>query len=175
MRRLYREKLPLVAGQLWLGAKPEDIGLTVVPGSDHYGELQAWDPATEIRPGANFAKSRLFGSVTATAGNLVLPTRHQRPDVPGLRCQAGEVLWEQKTNSRIMGIPMAYEVDGTEYIAIQSGWGVTSQRIQDALVGNHIGIENNVPQGGVVWLFTSRSNRNAIVTWPLGGSGQVTL
>lgn len=32
-----------------------------------------------------------------------------------------------------MGMPMSYEIDGTQYIAIQSGWGVDAQRIQDAL------------------------------------------
>jgi alcohol dehydrogenase (cytochrome c) len=53
-----------------------------------------------------------------------------------------------------MGMPIAYEVDGTEYIAVQSGWGVDAQRIQDALAtSNNIGVENNVPQGGVVWVF----------------------
>ena len=50
---------------------------------------------------------------------------------------------------------IAYEVDGTQYIAVQSGWGVDAQRIQDALVtdGKVPGLENNVPQGGVVWVF----------------------
>jgi alcohol dehydrogenase (cytochrome c) len=53
-----------------------------------------------------------------------------------------------------MGMPIAYEVDGTEYIAVQSGWGVDGQRIQDALATqNSIGVEDNVPQGGVVWVF----------------------
>ncbi len=47
-------------------------------------------------------------------------------------------------------MPVSYEIDGTQYIAIQSGWGVDAQRIQDALVTNNIGIEANVPQGGVV-------------------------
>jgi hypothetical protein len=43
---------------------------------------------------------------------------------------------------------------GTEYVAIQSGWGVDAQRIQDALATkNNIGVEDNVPQGGVVWVF----------------------
>ena len=28
-----------------------------------------------------------------------------------------------------------------------------AQRIQDALTTNNIGLENNVPQGGVVWVF----------------------
>jgi alcohol dehydrogenase (cytochrome c) len=68
--------------------------------------------------------------------------------------KTGELLWEQKTNSGIMGMPIAYEVDGAEYIAVQSGWGVDAQRIQDALAtSNNIGVENNVPQGGVVWVF----------------------
>ncbi len=47
--------------------------------------------------------------------------------------KSGKILWEQKTNSGIMAMPSAYEVDGTEYIAIQSGWGVDAQRIQDSL------------------------------------------
>src|SRR6516162_9257400 len=39
-------RAPLEPGTLWLGTKEEDITLTVRPGSDHHGELQAWDPAT---------------------------------------------------------------------------------------------------------------------------------
>jgi alcohol dehydrogenase (cytochrome c) len=30
---------------------------------------------------------------------------------------------------------------------------VDAQRIQDALAGDNVGIESNVPQGGVVWVF----------------------
>jgi alcohol dehydrogenase (cytochrome c) len=52
-------------------------------------------------------------------------------------------------------MPVAYEVEGTKYIAIQSGWGVDARRIQDRLAGNNIGLESNVPQGGVVWVFTA--------------------
>ena len=74
--------------------------------------------------------------------------------IDAIDAQSGEVLWEQKTNSGIMGMPIAYEVDGTQYIAVQSGGGVDAQRIQDALATTaNIGIENNVPQGGVVWVF----------------------
>jgi len=62
----------------------------------------------------------------------------------------------RKPNSGIVGMPIAYEVDGTEYIAVQSGWGVDAQRIQDSLAGDNVGVENNVPQGGVVWVFAVR-------------------
>ena len=30
-------------------------------------------------------------------------------------------------------MPVAYQVGDTEYIAIQSGWGVDAQRIQESL------------------------------------------
>ena len=74
----------------------------------------------------------------------------EKPSIQALERAQGE----QKTNSGIMGMPIAYEVDGTEYIAVQSGWGVDAQRIQHALAAtNNIGVENNVPQGGVVWVF----------------------
>jgi len=148
------EKVPLDPGKLWLGTKPEDIGLKVRAGADHYGELQAWDPATGKKVWShNFPKSQLFGSVTATAGDLVLAGGTNDRNFRAFDAKTGELLWEQKTNSGIMGMPVAYEVDGTQYIAIQSGWGVDAQRIQDALTTNNIGLENNVPQGGVVWVF----------------------
>ncbi|MBR0975458.1 methanol/ethanol family PQQ-dependent dehydrogenase [Bradyrhizobium japonicum] len=148
------EKVPLKAGELWLGTKPEDIGLKAKAGADHFGELQAWDPATGKKVWQhNFPKSQLFGSVTATAGDLVFVGGTNDRNFRAFNAKTGELLWEQKTNSGIMGMPVSYEIDGTQYIAIQSGWGVDAQRIQDALVTNNIGIEANVPQGGVVWVF----------------------
>ena len=149
------EKLPLVPGQLWLGTKPEDIGLKVKPGADHFGELQAWDPATGKKAWShNFAKSQLFASVLATGGDLVFVGGTNDRMFHAFDAKTGELLWQQKTNSGIIGAPVAYEVDGTEYIAVQSGWGVDAQRIQDALAhGNNVGVSDNVPQGGVVWVF----------------------
>ena len=148
------EKVPKVPGQLWLGTKAEDIGLTVRPGADHFGELQAWDPATGKKAWShNFPKTQLFASVTATAGDLVFVGGTNDRNFHAFDAKTGKLLWQQKTNSGIVGMPVAYEVDGTEYIAVQSGWGVDAQRIQDALAGDNVGIESNVPQGGVVWVF----------------------
>ena len=148
------EKQPLVPGQLWLGTKPEDIGLTPAPNADHFGELQAWDPATGKKVWQHdYKTSQLFGAVTATAGDLVLAGGTNDRMFRIFNAKTGELLWEQKTNSGIMAMPMSYEVDGTQYIAVQSGWGVDAQRIQDALAGKVAGFENNVPQGGVIWVF----------------------
>ena len=148
------EKVPLVAGQLWLGTKPEDIGLTLRPGANHIGELQAWDPATGKKVWShNFPKSQLFGSVTVDRGRSGPRWRHQRSHVPRLRCQDRRTAVGAEDQLRHHGHAVSYEVDGTQYIAVQSGWGVDAQRIQDALATQNIGFENNVPQGGVVWVF----------------------
>jgi alcohol dehydrogenase (cytochrome c) len=145
---------PLKPGQLWLGTKPEDIGLSVRPGADHFGELQAWNPETGKKEWSyNFPKSQLFASVTVTAGDLVLVGGTNDRMFHAFDAKSGKLLWEEKLNSGITGMPVAYEVDGTEYIAVQAGWGVDAQRIQDALAKDNVGVTDNVPQGGVVWVF----------------------
>jgi alcohol dehydrogenase (cytochrome c) len=146
-------KEPLVPGQLWLGTKPEDIGLTIQPGTDHHGELQAWDPATGKKVWQHNFPWQLFASTLATGGNLVFVGGTNDRMFRAFDAETGNMLWEQKTNSGITGAPVAYEVDGTEYIAVQSGWGVDAQRIQDALTNDKTGLSDNVPQGGVVWVF----------------------
>jgi alcohol dehydrogenase (cytochrome c) len=149
------EKEPLKPGQLWLGTKPSDIGLKVKPGADHFGELQAWDPRNGKKVWAhNFPKTQLFASVLTTAGDLVFVGGTNDRMFRAFDAKTGEVLWQQKTNSGITGAPVSYEVDGTQYIAVQAGWGVDAERIQDALAHqNNVGVSDNVPQGGVVWVF----------------------
>ncbi len=145
-------KEPLVPGQLWLGTKPEDIGLTVKPGSDHHGELQAWDPATGKKVWQHNFPWQLFATVLATGGDLVFVGGTNDRMFRAFDAKSGQLLWEQRTNSGITAAPIAYEIDGTQYIAVQSGWGVDAQRIQDALAKQNL-VSDNVPQGGVVWVF----------------------
>ena len=146
------EKTELVVGQLWLGADVNSLKLR--PEADHIGELQAWDVQTGKQVWMHpFPKSQLFASTLATAGDLVFIGGTNDRMFRAFDAKTGEVLWGQKTNSGIMGMPVAYEVDGTEYIAIQSGWGVDAQRIQDGLSTTSWKLDPNVPQGGVVWVF----------------------
>jgi alcohol dehydrogenase (cytochrome c) len=148
------KKVPYVPGQLFLGAGLEDIGLTVHPNSDHIGELQAWDVSTGRKMWAhNFEKSQLWGPVLATGGDLVFMGGTNDRNFRAFDAKTGTVLWEQRTNSGVTGVPVSYEVDGTQYIAVQSGWGVDAQRMQDGLAKLDIGYNADVPQGGVVWVF----------------------
>ena len=40
---------------------------------------------------------------------------------------SGALLWEFPTNSGIIGQPSSFMVDGKQYIAVQSGWGVDAR------------------------------------------------
>ncbi len=51
-----------------------------------------------------------------------------------------------------MAPPSSFEVDGVQYIAVQSGWGV-DPAFQQGLINDILGTDLVVPQGGVIWVF----------------------
>ena len=69
--------------------------------------------------------------------------------------RTGRILWSQRTNSGITAVPTSFAVNGTQYIAVQSGWGIDAQRMQSSLDGLN-GETTHVPQGGVLWVFALR-------------------
>ena len=151
------KQMDYVPGQLFLGAGLEDIGLSLQPGATHVGELQAWDLATGKRAWTHpFEKSQLWGPVLTTGGDLVFMGGTNDRAFRAFDAKTGKVMWEQKTNSGVTGVPVSYEVDGVQYIAVQSGWGVDAQRMQDSLAKVSADYRHEVPQGGVVWVFALR-------------------
>jgi alcohol dehydrogenase (cytochrome c) len=46
-------------------------------------------------------------------------------------------------------------VDGVQFVAVQSGWGVDAQKMQ-ARLDTFFGSTTIVPQGGVLWVFALR-------------------
>jgi alcohol dehydrogenase (cytochrome c) len=149
------EKKQLVTGQLWLGADPDSMKL--LPRGDHIGELQAWDPATGKRIWTYPFQNQLFASVLSTGGGLVFVGGTNDRMFRAFDAKTGELLWQQKTNSGIIGMPVAYQVGDTEYVAVQSGWGVDAQRIQDGLAQTPLKLDPAaVPQGGTIWVFALR-------------------
>jgi len=107
-------------------------------------------PATFV---SNLSCSSRF-SYFLTANTQTTPPWGTLSSIPTLSLDSASwMLWEQKTPTPAsMGMRPSTEVDGTEYVGIQSG-GRHAQRIQDALSRNNVGIDDNVPQGGVVWVF----------------------
>ncbi|HEY0419872.1 MAG TPA: PQQ-binding-like beta-propeller repeat protein, partial [Acetobacteraceae bacterium] len=150
--RLEGVKTPYDAGQLWLGANPDKLDLYVT--GDHIGELQAWNLSTGEKAWTVNFPSQLFASVLSTAGDLVFVGGTNDRMFRAFNAKTGEALWQHKTNSGIMAAPVSFEAGGTQYIAVQSGWGVDAQRIQDSLVKAKYGnLDADVPQGGVIWVY----------------------
>jgi len=55
--------------------------------------------------------------------------------------------------SGVIGQPSSFSVDGTQYIAVQSGWGIDSRTMQSRLNRISPGKFPDVPEGGAVWVF----------------------
>lgn len=151
-------RMDFVPGQLFLGAGLEDIGMSLRPGATHIGELQAWDLSTNKKVWSHpFPNSQLWGPVLATGGGLVFTGGTNDRMFRAFDAKTGQLLWQVRTNSGVTAVPSTFEVDGTQYIAVQSGWGVDAQRMQDKLVEiDPVRFRADVPQGGVVWVFALR-------------------
>lgn len=134
------------------------VGVTGIEGSlregaDHVGELQAWNLDTGERVWTHeHGAMANWGPVLTTAGGLVFAGGTADRYFRAFDAETGELLWRQRLNSGVLGVPISFEVDGVQHIAVQAGWGVDavgSQRRVDEYFGN----ETIVPQGGVVWVF----------------------
>jgi alcohol dehydrogenase (cytochrome c) len=90
--------------------------------------------------------------VLATAGNVIFMGGTSDRYLRAFDAQTGEELWKQRTNSGINGVPSSYEVDGVQYVAVLSGWGVDAARAT-GMLNKHLGTNVYVPQGGVLWVF----------------------
>jgi alcohol dehydrogenase (cytochrome c) len=93
-----------------------------------------------------------WGGVLTTAGDLVFAGGTSDRYVRAFDARTGEVLWQLRTNSGVIGVPSTYSVDGVQYVAIQSGWGVDAASMAGRLAQER-GTREFVPQGGVVWVF----------------------
>ena len=121
-------------------------------GSEHIGELQAWNLNTGEEVWTKKFQSHNWGPVLTTAGGLVFAGGTNDRYFRAFDGRSGEILWEQRTNSGVIGVPTSYMVDGVQYVAVQAGWGLDAARMQNALDRSQ-GTTTLLPQGGVLWVF----------------------
>ncbi len=119
------------------------------------GQLQAWDMNTgEMKWSHSFEDMEFWGPLLTTAGNLVFTGGTPDRKFRAFDATSGEVLWEMPTNSGVTAVPSSFSVDGTQYIAVQSGWGVDAERMHGLLKDMlPEGRTSPVPQGGAIWVF----------------------
>ncbi len=119
------------------------------------GKLQAWDmDKGELVWSHDFNDTPFWGPLLSTGGNLIFTGGTNDRMFRAFDASNGKVLWEFPTNSGVTAAPASYEVDGVQYIAVQSGWGVDAERMQGLLKEMlPEGRVPDVPQGGVIWVF----------------------
>ncbi len=140
-------------GQLYIGVDFSKLELLPkAEAKEHIGELQAWDLNAGKKVWTVKFKSHNWGPVLTTGGGLVFQGGTNDRYFRAFDAKSGKLLWQQRTNSGVTGVPTSYEIDGVQYIAVQSGWGVDAQRKQE-LLDKAFGTKTFVPQGGVLWVF----------------------
>jgi alcohol dehydrogenase (cytochrome c) len=129
-------------------------GSSIVPGADHFGEVQAWNVDTGQKVWThNYAKSPNWGSMMATAGGLVFSGGTNDRKFHAFDPATGALLWEFPTGSGILAPPTSFTLDGKQYVAVLSGWGGDSTGMQGTLNQLFPGEYPPVPEGGAVWVF----------------------
>jgi alcohol dehydrogenase (cytochrome c) len=144
-------KIEYSAGRPYTGTTST---LTMAPGADHIGEVQAWNVDTGKRVWTHtYASSPNWGPMLATAGGLVFSGGTNDRMFHAFDAASGDLLWEFPTNSGIIGQPSSFMVDDKQYIAVQSGWGIDSRAMQARLNTLFPGKFPEVPEGGAIWVF----------------------
>ncbi len=128
--------------------------LMLAPGADHVGEVQAWNVDTGLRVWTHIYRNSVnWGSMLATGGGLVFSGGTSDRKLHAFDAASGKLLWEFPTSSGILGPPSSFTIDGKQYIAVQSGWGVDSRSMQSRLNTLTRGGYPEVPEGGAIWVF----------------------
>ena len=140
-------------GQTFIGTDNSGTDLILrEEAKDHIGELQAWDLDGPKKVWTTTFASHNWGPVLATAGDLIFMGGTNDRYFRAFDAHTGDELWKQRTNSGVTGVPSTYEVDGVQYVAVLSGWGVDAGRMQ-ARLNKQLETKTYVPQGGVLWVF----------------------
>ena len=138
------------AGKSFTGASNT---LVIAPGADHIGEVQAWNVDTATRVWTHtFPASANWGPILTTAGGLVFSGGTNDRKFRAFDASSGKVLWDVTTNSGVIGPASSFSVNGKQYIAVQSGWGIDARAMQNRLMKMMPGLPE-VPEGGAIWVF----------------------
>jgi alcohol dehydrogenase (cytochrome c) len=145
------EKAAYIPGSRYTGATTT---FYIAPGADHIGEVQGWNVDTGKRVWTHtYATSENWGPTLATGGGLVFSGGTNDRLFHAFDASSGKLLWEFPTNSGITGQPTSFKVDGKQYVAVQSGWGVDAAAMQTRLNAASPGNFPDVPEGGAIWVF----------------------
>lgn len=148
-----------IAGTPYVGA---NVRMYAGPGGNR-GEFSAWDPV-KARPVWKLKENfPVWSGAVATAGDVVFYGTMEGW-FKAVNANTGELLWQFKTGSGIVGQPVTYRgPDGKQYVAILSGvggWagGVVAAgmdpRDGTAGLGFANAMASHTTQGGMLYVFS---------------------
>ena len=140
----WTEKLTYKAGSAYLGQGFRIKKLY----DDHVGTLRAIDPKTGKIAWEHKEKFPLWAGTLTTAGGLLI-TGTSDGFVKAFDAKNGKELWKFQTGSGVVSVPITWEMDGEQYIGIQSGYGGAVP----LWGGDLADLTKQVTQGGSMWVF----------------------
>lgn len=115
---------------------------------DHVGVFRAIDPKTGKIVWEHKETFPLWAGTLTTAGGLMFSGTSDGY-VKAFDARTGDELWKFQTGSGVVSVPITWEMDGEQYIGIQSGYGGAVP-----LWGGDLAeLTKQVTQGGSFWVF----------------------
>ena len=106
-------------------AKSAELMAKTNPKPVSKGYLLAWDPVVQKEVWrSEVANSGRSGGTLATAGGLVFAGNSEN-GFAAYRADTGEKLWSTDIQTGAMAGPVTYEIDGEQYVAVESGFRQT--------------------------------------------------
>jgi alcohol dehydrogenase (cytochrome c) len=99
-----------------------NLGIAEADWKKGYGQLVAFDAQTGEKKWTVKAPSPFTSGVLTTGGGLVFAGTPEG-EFKAFDAKSGRQLWSYQTGSGIVGSPIAFAIDGKQYIAVPSGWG----------------------------------------------------
>ncbi len=105
-----------------LGALPDDTATAKALRAMLQGRLLAWDPVKQ-QPRWSFEHFGPWnGGVLSTAGGLVFQGASDA-HFAAYDAASGKRLWRFFTQTGVVAAPVAYEIDGEQFVSVATGWG----------------------------------------------------
>ncbi|URI06692.1 methanol/ethanol family PQQ-dependent dehydrogenase [Aquincola tertiaricarbonis] len=116
--------------------------------NDHVGILRAINPVTGKIAWEHKEQFPLWAGTLTTAGGLLF-TGTSDGYVKAFDNKTGKELWKFQTGSGVVSVPVTWEMDGEQYVGIQSGYGGAVP----LWGGDMAELTKQVSQGGSMWVF----------------------
>ncbi len=115
---------------------------------DHVGILRAINPQTGKIAWEHKEQFPLWAGTLTTGGGLLF-TGTSDGYVKAFDAKNGKELWKFQTGSGVVSVPITWQMDGEQYVGIQSGYGGAVP----LWGGDMAELTKQVSQGGSMWVF----------------------